>query len=701
MKTSDKNQNMKISKFALLFLFALAVNFAYSQKDVEFNKDNFKNDKAGFKAAMDQLEEGDKYFEYQTRGSFPLALEHYLPAQKFNPNSSKLNYKIGRCYEGSIQKKKSLEYFKKAYELNPAVAPDIRYYLARGYHLNMEFDKAIAEYNAYKGSLAPKELQEKRKMIEKKVQECENGKKLIKDPQRVFIDNIGTTVNSEYPDYSPLISTDESMMIFTSRRADTYGGGRDESDQQFYEDIYVTYNIDGTWQVPKNMGKPLNTDRNDATVGLSPDGQQLFIFNGQEGGGNIMVCELKGTEWSKPDDGTLKKYINTDFHESSASFSFDGKTMYFTSSREDLSHGGHDIFFTTWDEEKERWGEARNLSAILNTEYEEEGVFMHPDGRTIYFSSQGHNSMGGFDIFKSELNDGGTWSAPINLGYPINTPDDDVFFVLNASGKRGYYSSASDEGVGSYDIFVITFLGPEKPLVQGNEDILLASVANPITETVIEATVEIKTMRLTILKGTITDGFTGAPVAAEIEIVDNEKNQVISVSSSNSATGKYLVSLPSGKNYGIAVKNPDYLFHSENFNIPSATNYQEITKDIALMKMKIGSSVILKNVFFDYAKATLRPESYPELDRLHKLLTDFPSARIKVTGHTDSRGSVETNTRLSNDRAKAVVEYLKTKGIADSRLQYEGMASKKPIVPSAKTEEDHQQNRRVEFEIIE
>ncbi|MBN2682126.1 MAG: OmpA family protein [Bacteroidales bacterium] len=687
-----------LKNIAVFILTFLAIN-SFSQ-NVEFDKDNFKNDKDGFKKAMGNLKQGDEYYEMQSRGAYILALDFYLEANRFNPNSAKLNYKIGRCYEGSMQKSKCLEYFKKAQSLGTGEI-DIKYYIARGHHLNLEFDEAMENYKAYKNVLSPKELQEKRKNIDKKIQECKNGKILVQNPVRVFIDNLGGTVNSIYPDYSPLISADESMMIFTSRRADTYGGGSDPGDQQYFEDIYVTYNIDGIWQTPKNMGKPLNTSNNDATVGLSPDGQQLFIFNGKEGGGNILMCELKGEEWSKPDDGTLKKYINTDYHESSASFSFDGKTMYFVSNRPDMSFGNHDIYYTKWDEEKERWGEPVNIGSTINTEYEEEGVLMHPDGRTIYFSSQGHNSMGGYDIFKSEMDDNGNWGTPINLGYPINTPDDDVFFVINASGKRGYYSSAQDGGNGSYDIYVITFLGPEKPLVQSNEDNLIASIANPISETVIEESVEIKTTRLTILKGTITDGFTGTPIGASIEIVDNEKNQVISVSSSNSSTGKYLVSLPSGKNYGIAVKATDYLFHSENFNIPAATNYQEIVKDIQLNKMKIGSSVILKNVFFDYAKATLRPESYPELDRLYKLMADFPKAKIKVTGHTDSRGSVTTNTRLSNDRAQAVVQYLIDKGIDKGRLQFEGMAAQKPIVPNAKTEDQHQQNRRVEFEIIE
>jgi len=269
---------------------------------------------------------------------------------------------------------------------------------------------------------------------------------------------------------------------------------------------------------------------------------------------------------------------------------------------------------------------------------------------------------------------------------------------MAANGKHGYYASDKDGGIGSHDIYLITFRGPEKPTVQSSEDNLLANVA-PVMETVMEKSVEIKTTRLTILKGTIKDAFTSKPVAASIEIVDNDKNQVISVQKSNSATGKFLVSLPSGKNYGIAVKAKGYLFHSENFDIPAATSYQEITKDILLNKLAVGTKIILKNIFFGYAKATLRPSSEAELERLLKLLNDFPTLRIEISGHTDNRGSLKTNTRLSEARAKAVVDYLIGKGIDAGRLEYKGYAYFQPVATN-KTDEGRQKNRRVEFKVL-
>lgn len=677
-----------------ILLFTLVSTLSFAQ-NVEFDKDNFRSDKEGFKAAMKNLKEGYSLYNQRTKGTYRLALDFLLKANKFNPNNAELNYRIGASYLRSIDKLKSLSYLKKAYELNRNVAPDIPFLLGRSYQLNLNFDKAIEEFNAYKNGLAPRELSDNRKAIDKKIEECKVGKELVANPERVFIDNLGSSLNSSYSDYSPLISADESKLIYTSRRENTTGGGKDPSDDKYFEDIYISYNKNKKWGKGENIGKPLNTSNNDATVGLSPDGQELFTFQGKKNGGDIYVSTLKGDEWTSPKP--LPKQINTEFHESSASFSFDGRTMYFVSNRED-GYGQHDIYMTTKNI-KGKWGEAKNLGSVINTEYDEEGVFMHPDGRTMYFSSRGHKTMGGYDIFKTTIDDKGKWTEPVNLGYPINTPDEDLFFVINASGKRGYYSSEKAEGYGSHDIYLITFLGPEKPLIQSNEDNLIASIANPVSETMIEESVEIKTTRLTILKGTIKDGFTLKPLEAQIEIIDNEKNEVISTSSSNSSTGKFLISLPSGKNYGIAVKAESYLFHSENFNIPAATNYQEVALEILLHKLEVGSKIILKNIFFDYAKATLRSESFGELDRLLKLLTNYPTTRIEISGHTDNKGSVKTNTVLSEARAKSVVDYLINKGIAADRLEYKGYAYFQPVTTND-TEEGRQQNRRVEFKIL-
>jgi outer membrane protein OmpA-like peptidoglycan-associated protein/tetratricopeptide (TPR) repeat protein len=678
-------------------LFILSVIFSLSSiaQNVEFTKDNFKGDKDGLKDAKKNIEEGDKLF---AMGSvfYKQALDFYLSANKFNPNNASLNYKIGKCYLYSSFKLKSIPHLEKALQLDANVDPQIHYVLGKAYHLDMQWDKAILEYKKFQATLNVKEFKDLIDEVNKKIQECLTGKELVQKPIRVFIDNVGPEINSSYPEYGPVITADESVLMFTSRRPGTTGGKMDQDLNEPFEDIYVSYNKNGKWTQAVNMGKPINTEGHDATMGLAPDGQTLLIYLDEKGNGNIFQCDLKGEVWSKPE--RLNKNVNTDYHESSASLAADGKRMFFVSNRPD-GLGDRDIYMSTKDE-KGKWGKAVNLGPTINTQWGEEGIFIHPDGKTIYFSSQGHKTMGGYDIFKSVWDETTkTWSTPENLGYPVNTPDDDVFFVVSASGKHGYYASFNGNGYGEKDIYLITFLGPEKPMVMNNEDNLLASLAAPVKETVIAPTVQIKEAQLTILKGVITDAMTKKTLEATIDLIDNVKNEVVASFTSNSSTGRYLVSLPAGRNYGIAVKKEGYLFHSENFDIPATAAFQEVTKDVELKNVAVGSKIILKNIFFDFDKATLRPESTNELERLTQLLKDVPTLKIEISGHTDSKGADDYNKKLSDNRAKAVVAYLIGKGIAADRLTAVGYGEEQPIATND-TDEGRQMNRRTEFKIL-
>jgi outer membrane protein OmpA-like peptidoglycan-associated protein/tetratricopeptide (TPR) repeat protein len=676
--------------FSIVFFMLLSL-FSSAQS-VEFEKKNFPGKEKEFKDAKFNFNSGKKYYEIG-KGMYLTALDYLLKAQDFNPNNAELNYMIGTCYLNTVQKTKSIGYFEKSYSLDPSLNKDIKYKLAKAYQLNYEFDKAQKLLSEYKQSLSPNDLAAVAKEIDRMDQECDNAVILIKSPVRVFIDNLGSTVNSIYPEYSPLINADESVLFFTSRRDNTTGGKKDENDLAYFEDIYFTEKTSSGWTTPKNPPNPLNSNLHDATVGLSPDGQTLLIYKGSNGG-DIFECTLKGASWSNPEK--LDNKINTDYHESSGTMSYDGKTLYFVSDKPG-GFGGDDIYMSQKDK-KGRWGEAQNLGSIINTPYDEEGVFIHPDGKTLFFSSKGHNTMGGYDIFKSTY-ENSRWSEPVNIGYPINTPDDDVFFSISASGVHGYYSSVKPEGFGGQDIYVITFLGPEKPLINNSEDNLLASVAQPVNETVIEKPVEIKDNQVTILKGIVMDNITLEPLGAVIDITDNERNEIIASFESNSVTGKYLISLPSGKNYGIAVKSPNYLFHSENIIIPPTTSYREVEKNIKLKKLEVGSTIVLKNIFFDFDKSTLRPESIPELERLLKFLNDFPTVKIEISGHTDNKGSAAYNKTLSENRAKSVVDWLIGKGINQNRMTYKGLGFDQPIATND-TEEGRQMNRRTEFKII-
>ncbi|MBG8552773.1 OmpA family protein [Hymenobacter guriensis] len=682
--------SMKFTRLAALAAALLLAVPALAQS-VEFSKDRFGNDKEGLKTAQKEIKAGDEWY-FADPPKYERALPHYLEAQKFNPNNAQLNLKIGDCYLNSGFRPRSLSYLQKAFELDGEVDPRMHFLLGRGLHLNARWQEAIAEYKKAVPPTGAKNALALQQEIRKHITECESGMALMKKPTRVFIDNAGPGVNSPFPDYGPVISADESVILFTSRRNNSTGGQTDPESGGFFEDVYQSNRAGDGWGPARALAEPVNTDGHDATVGLSPDGQRMLIYV-ENNGGDLNECDLRGNKWSKPQ--TLGKRVNTNAHESSASYSPDGRILYFVSDQPEGSLGSRDIYRI----ELEGKGKAVNLGPAINTPYGEEGVFMHPDGKTMYFSSEGHNSMGGYDIFKS-VYENGKWSKPENLGWPINTPDDDVFFVISASGRHGYYSSYRDDGQGSKDIYQITFLGPEKPPVLSNEDQLLASRAAPVKETVLAAAVPVATTQVTILKGIVTDAESKQPLEATIDVVDNQKNQTIASFRSNSQSGRYLVSLPSGINYGIVVRQEGYLFHSENFDLPAGAAYSEVVKDIALKKLNVGAKVVLNNIFFDTDKSTLRKESTAELERLVALLNETPKLRIEISGHTDNVGNPAYNQKLSENRARVVVDYLITKGIDKGRLTFAGYGLTQPVASNT-TKEGRQQNRRTEFKVLE
>ena len=692
-----------------LFLF---LSLGLAAQNVEFEKENFPADKDGLKTAKDNLKEGDGLYE-QGPQYYKEAIVFYEKAQAFNPNNASLNYKLGLCYMSSVYKFKALPFLEKAEKLNPNVAMDLYYHLGTAQHLDMQFDKAMASFSKYQRAIQADpnatrdpyyDLQGKMDDVKMRVDQCTNGKKIVEAPIRVFIDNLGDNINTAYNEYGAVISADESVIVYTARKPGSTGDKIDPGLNENFEDIYIAYKgPDGNWTPNKNVGEPVNTSNHDANSGMSADGQRFIIYLGKSNGGDLFESVLNGEVWSKPE--SLGKKINTDFHESSACYSPDGRTIYFVSDQPEGSFGQHDIYSAQVDE-KGVWGNVKNLGAEINTKYNEEAVYMHPDGKTLYFSSQGHMSIGGYDIFKSVLNvQTGKWSKPENLGYPVNTTDDDVFFVISANGRHGYYTSMMKDSRGLRDLYMITFLGAEKQMVLNNEDNLLASVAAPVKEVVIAPVVQVKEAQLTILKGVISDYLSKEVLEAEIEIVDNQENKVIATFKSNSASGKYLVSLPAGKNYGIAVKKDGYLFHSENFDIPNTAAFQTVEKKIELKKLSVGSKIVLRNIFFDLDKATLRQESTAELNRLIKLMNDVPTLKIELGGHTDSRGSDTYNQQLSEKRAQAVVDYLTKAGISAGRLKYAGYGETQLVNGCSNgvncSDVQHQENRRTEFKVLE
>lgn len=688
-----------------ILLFLVFITTLTTAQNVEFRSRNFRDDSEGFRRAMDNLRTGDNFlsdaekaFEEENESLsihyFEKALDYFLEANTFNPDNSDLNYKIGKSYLGTFTKTPAIPYLEKAISLDEEnVEPETYYLLALAYRYNYEFEKAIDMFRMYETSLSRRQLQNTRRALRSEIADTRFAKERFENPERVFIRNM-EMLNSLYDDYCASITADEAFMIFNSRRPASYNTAKD-MDGRYFTNIYVSYNNDGQWTAPVSIGPPLNTEEHNVSVALSPDGQRMYLRKKGNGVSHIYESVLSGDSWSEP--VKMPTAINNQFNQTHASFSHDGIKMYYISDQ----LGPKDIFFSgIMDINRNQWGRGQRIGYGLSSTSDEGSIYYHPDGRTIYFSSKGHNSMGGYDIFRTVQGRDGIWSRPENMGYPINTPFDEKYFTVSADGKHAYVTSNREGGGDSWDIYRIRFLGPEKHNVIDNEDQLLASIAEPIRDVKPEPPVEVVTTNLTVLRGHIIDDFTKEPVEARIEIVNNRTNAVVGVFYSNSLTGRFLVSLPSGINYGIAVEADGYLFHSENFDLPELSDYQLIDKDIFLKNVAIGSKIVLRNIFFDTGQSRLRPESTTELNRLYELLRDIPSLRIEIAGHTDNVGSEAYNIKLSEERAQAVVNFLAQKGIARDRLISKGYGPNRPIATND-TPEGRQLNRRTEFEIIE
>jgi len=645
-----------------ILTFLLAATSLHGQ-DIPFSDKFFPSRISELKLALIDLQQGDEYFMSGKPALYKYAIPHYERAMKFNDSNADLNFKLGTCYFSIRKKQQALELLNKAIDLNPEVNPDAYYFKGRTLQVLLKWDEAIAAYMQYGEFLGKEEPIDD---ITRRVAECKNGLELIKNPIKVKIENLGLAINTKNPEYNPLITADEAELFFTSRRPGSTGNQTDPEDLEYFEDIYTSQRVNGKWTQAKNLGTIVNTTTHDAAAGLSPDGHILFVFKGDRNNGDILMSYIDNGEWTKPVDPG--KNINTKYHESSACLSPDGNMLYFSSDRPG-GYGGRDLYKSPWDPIKKTWGPAINMGGVINTRYDEEGVFMHPGGSTLYFSSKGHNSMGGYDVFFS-VYENEFWRKPTNLGYPINSPDDDVYFVVAANGSNAYYASVTEDGFGEKDLYMVTFLSEaDKPI-----------------------------SKMSVLSGYITDAVDKAPVSAFIELIDLNKQERIGTYITDSKTGKYLISLPSGRKYGAFVYADGYMFESNYFDISDSSTFREITLDVEMKSLEAGNNIVLNNIFFDTDKTMLKPESQMTLQQIIKLMNEYPTLYVEISGHTDTDGRDDYNQKLSENRAKSVVDYLISKGIAKTRLTYKGYGETKPIHPNT-TAEGKAKNRRIEFRI--
>ncbi|MCS6905468.1 MAG: OmpA family protein [Bacteroidia bacterium] len=620
------------------------------------------------------------------------AIPYFQEALKYNPNNLKTHYYLAKCLVLAGQKKKALTYLETLIDSAEKIhEKDLPLLYAQTLHFTMQFDKAIEYYQKYLNQT--KKWKADYRYTQRWIEQCKNGKILVNKPVKAQIRNLGKTVNTIYSESVPVITGDEKTLYFTTRRPSPQG--MIAPDGKPYEDVYYTQrdSLNGEWQPPKSVGPPINTYFHDACVAISANGQTLFIYRDQYNGG-IFISKLKGKNWTAPEN--IGPPIESKYYEPSACLSADERILFFVSDRPG-GYGGQDIYYSIKNRDG-KWSAPINLGPSINTPYNEDCPFFHYDNKTLYFSSEGHTSMGGYDIFKTTWRKDKTWSPPINLGYPINTPDDDAFFVISPSGKRGYYSSNKEDSFGDNDLYEILF---EDSITLPPPALVISNTPTPIPPLPPQP-FEAAPEPLVLLKGKIACAHTRKALEANIYIIEVEKNDTISILQSNAYSGEYLLTLPTGGIYNIAIEAQGYLFFSEHFQISENAPYQAIQKDFFLTPIEeaSGKKIILKNIFFDFAKATLRKSSEPELNRLFNILNEYPQMRIRIIGHTDSIGSQAYNQKLSEERAKAVATYLIKKGISETRIEYLGLGESSPIATNS-TEEGRQQNRRIEFEIIQ
>jgi len=694
------NINQKNLLLACLFLLT---NLVFSQ-DVEFKNSNFKEDKQGLKLAKENLAIADDFRENGVQKIlamqdatviFKQAIFKYQKAQNFNPNNAELNYKIGSSLLFTNQKQEAYSYLEKAKELNSDLPSDFLFYYAMALQLNGDYAQAIEQFEQFETTAKSKVYKRFEVFTKKYIKECQGANEILAVEHRIWVDNL--SINTEYDEWSPCLSADGELLIFTSNqpnenKVNEYG----MYDQNIY---YANLSARKVHEVLPIL--ELNTENNDVSGGLSYDGQRLLIFKEEDGNTDVFESKLSGIKWGMPTRkmGEKLRGGNTDGNETFASFDPpDVKVYYIT----DGGYSGNkNIYFSgVMNRERNLWGKGQSAGYEINTKYQEGSVYIHPDAKTMYFSSQGHNTLGGYDIFVSYVDDLGHWGEPINLGYPINTPYDDLFYSATASGRYAYIASNRAGGKGGLDIYRVTYWGADKPMTSDVQDQLMASIASPVSDNTIAEPIIVEEKSLTVFKGTVIDAITKKPIEAAIEIILNETGKMHTSFHSNSATGKFLLSLPAGANYGISVAADGYLFHSENFDLPKGDGFNMVNKDIELKNIKVGSNITLKNVFFNTGKWEVKTDSYAELDRLVKLLNDIPSLKIEISGHTDNIGSESFNEILSQRRADAVVSFLVGKGVDKNRLSAKGYGQSKPV-ESNYTDEGRAQNRRTEFEIIE
>jgi outer membrane protein OmpA-like peptidoglycan-associated protein/tetratricopeptide (TPR) repeat protein len=606
-----------------------------------------------------------------------------VQAAEFDSTNVKANFEAGHLYLQTINRSHASKYLHRVHRQAPEYAFDLEYWIGLSYHVGLKFDDAIEYYTRYKEKFQRRsDYHGKRVSLaetERRIAECEVGKTLVANPKGFRIVNLGPAVNSEYEDYAPVFNEQETEIVFTSRRKEGNMNPDVFEDNKPWEDIFYSEKEGDTWQRAQNIGEPISDPNHESTLFLSRDGMTLYIYR-DEGNGDIYFSSRKGGKWTMPE--SLTQINSSEYSESSMSISSDNQVLYFASNRPG-GLGGLDIYSSRKDS-RGNWQRPHNLGPGINTAFDEEGPFIDFNGKTLYFSSKGRKGMGEHDIYKASVIDAekNLWSEPENLGYPINTPDNDVFFVMSKDGNRAYYASVRDDGLGYDDIYRIEMI-PAPPEAKKDPEVA-AKVIQPVKFSV-----------------RVFDAVSKTPLPAKVTLVRKSDNATVASINTRPGAFDFSSNEESPKDYQLSVELQGYVFQNLTVTIPGATGQSRIiNRTVELRKLQVGVTSVLRNIYFEFNRASLKPESYAELNKLENMMRQNSSVRVEIAGHTDNYGTPDYNMRLSLQRASAVRNFLTGKGIDPGRIQASGYGATRPLASNDDEESGREINRRVEFKVL-
>lgn len=622
-----------------LFILLISSNLVYGQSLIRKAQNSF-----------------DDAQQFVRQNIFDEAIKHLNAAVKADPKFQKAYWQLGDIYKRIRNTQKAKENYRLVVGSAPVENANIYFLLGETELQTGDYAQAKQSFESFLTN--SKQIDQKYiDKAKKYISDCDFSIEAVKNPVAYEPFNMGFYVNSEHKDYFPALTADGQTIIFTRNVKGN-------------EDFYTSTQKNSEWQKAKSLSNNINTPNyNEGAQSISPDGRYLFFTgcNRPDGVGrcDIYVCRKEGNDWSKPIN--LGNVINTNEWESQPSISADGNTLYFLSNRAG-GFGGYDIWKSNLDVSG-HWTKPVNLGPNINTAYDESTPFIHADGQTLFFSSDGWPGLGQKDIFYSKLQPDGTFSKATNLGYPINTFNDEFGFIVSADGQEGLFSSNLDGGFGDVDIYKFKLPTHLKP--------------HPIT----------------YVKGVVRDKDTNKPLEGNV-IVVNLNNKITAYNEiTDPETGDFIAVTPTNNKYSFNVIADGYMLYSRHLDVKNEDANKPIDLEILMEKIKAGNKVKLNNIFFDTNKYDLLPQSIVELNLVIELLKANPTMEVEIQGHTDDVGSLKDNQVLSENRAKAVYNYLLENGIAKKQLTSKGYGETKPTADNS-TPEGRQENRRTDFLVV-